>query len=359
MISTVRQAKLYRELANYNSKVAQNITWDQHPDNRDDRPGNDFYDVMHTYWGPPEDAEFRPIQINLEDVNYDRDNLGDYASHDEFYNDRGLDSPRIQHWQQHFDQHGSLPPSTVIKDEDGKWVLLDGSHRADVAWRNGLRTHPAYELVNKDPSIMNDHNRWFEDSGSENENYRHSSWKLAEQSPEESQGLRGWPKIMAKAQRLRNEGRVLIQTNTQQYVAGQVEGDHDLYNPQLWRENAENQKISAWQCTCPWFQYAFGRTRKWKKYEGRPCAHLLALYWEGLTQPFTDEIAPEEQPLEEEQTQEIAPNYQQIPGTLPEVSESETPPGTPAINLLNPNTQRVTRTIKDALKYMQYSGGQC
>lgn len=97
--------------------------------------------------------------------------------------------------------------------------------------------------------------------------------KVAEQSPEDMAGLVGWPKIMAKAQRLRKAGMVELTANQPNYVSANVTGDHGSYISEIWRENPESQKISNWQCTCPWFQYAFGRTRQWKKLEGRTC-HL-------------------------------------------------------------------------------------
>lgn len=353
MITSVKKARLYQEMAAYNNKVSKVIPWAEHPDNREDSPGDDFHDVLYTYWGDPEGIQFRPTTINLEDVNYDRDLLGDYENHEQFYNDRDPESARIKYWQNHFDQHGSLPPSTVIKDTDGKWVLLDGSHRADVAWRNGLRQHQAYEIINRDPSVMSDYSKWYDD---DEDAYKRkaSKWKLAERTIEEQEGLKGWPKIMAKAQRLRQQGSVLVKTNSETYVEGQVEGDNGVYETQLWRDNAGSQKISAWQCSCPWFQYAFGRTRKWKKYEGRPCAHLLALYWEGLSQPLTDAQQPQ---IEEQPAVEPAPNYQQLQGTLPEIVDSPVDDLNPAVNLLSPNTQKMTRTIKDALKFV-HSGGQ-
>lgn len=185
-----------------------------------------------------------------------------------------------------------------------------------------------------------------------NDSVKESKWREAA-SPEEQQGLKGWPKIMAKAQRLRQEGKVQLQTNQEQYVSGTVQGDNGTYQPQLWRDNPGSQKISAWQCTCPWFDYAFGRTRQWKKLEGRPCAHLLALYWEGLSQPIDSQEAPEQQVTQDT-------NYQQIPGTLPQ--NVEEPSGlldnNYTENLDQAAIQRMTRTIRDALELVQYSGGQ-
>ena len=46
--------------------------------------------------------------------------------------------------------------------------------------------------------------------------------------------------------------------------------------------------VNVHNCECPWDQYAWQRTRKWKKYEGRPCAHVLAAYWKSQSTPLDD-----------------------------------------------------------------------
>jgi hypothetical protein len=43
---------------------------------------------------------------------------------------------------------------------------------------------------------------------------------------------------------------------------------------------------------CPWDQFAWQRTRQWKKYEGRVCAHVLATYWKSHTMPLDEEYEP-------------------------------------------------------------------
>ncbi len=47
---------------------------------------------------------------------------------------------------------------------------------------------------------------------------------------------------------------------------------------------------------CKWDQFAWQRTRQWKKYEGRCCSHVLATYWQGLGTPFDEDIGPGAEP---------------------------------------------------------------
>jgi hypothetical protein len=84
---------------------------------------------------------------------------------------------------------------------------------------------------------------------------------------------------MEKAKRIKDQGRVHILNNQTDHVVGRVEGDHGTYTTQIWRQDPDSQAITMWDCECPWDQYAWQRTRQWKKYEGRPCSHVLALYW--------------------------------------------------------------------------------
>lgn len=96
----------------------------------------------------------------------------------------------------------------------------------------------------------------------------------------------GWAGIMEKAQRLRTDGQVQVQLNAPDHVLGVVEGDHGTYQTELWRDDPNAGAITLWDCDCQWEDYSWGRTREWKKYEGRPCSHTLALYWESLATPL-------------------------------------------------------------------------
>jgi hypothetical protein len=98
-----------------------------------------------------------------------------------------------------------------------------------------------------------------------------------------------WGEIMDKAQRLRNNNQVKILRNDPDHVVGEVQGDHDTYQTEIWRDDPQSQAITMWDCDCPWSDYSWGRTRQWKKFEGRPCAHTLALFWEAQRTPVSGE----------------------------------------------------------------------
>lgn len=95
-----------------------------------------------------------------------------------------------------------------------------------------------------------------------------------------------WSDIMAKAKRLIQSGQVTVASNSWQNVIGHIVGDHGEYNTEFSREDPNSGVITQWKCECPWAQYAWGRTRQWKKYEGRVCAHTLALYWKSRSTPI-------------------------------------------------------------------------
>ena len=83
--------------------------------------------------------------------------------------------------------------------------------------------------------------------------------------------ISSWQDVMAKAKRLIQSGQVQVLRNGYHEVAGRVQGDHGIYEPTIERQDPESRSISSWSCQCRWSDYSWGRTRKWKKYEGRPC----------------------------------------------------------------------------------------
>src|SRR4051812_33358533 len=76
-----------------------------------------------------------------------------------------------------------------------------------------------------------------------------------------------WTDIMAKAKRLIQTGKVQLLRNGGDTIVGSVVGDHGTYQTEISREDPNSQSITQWQCDCPWDQYAWQRTRQWKKYE--------------------------------------------------------------------------------------------
>lgn len=148
-----------------------------------------------------------------------------------------------------------------------------------------------------------------------------------------------WKSVMQKAKRYLDEGRVQILNNEWQYdpesnswqnhVTFHANGDTGEYDGELWRDDPNSNALTRWNCSCPWGQVSWGRTRKWRKYEGRPDAHTLAAHW--LTQgtrpkePPTEvgpmppspepQMPPEGQMPQQPQIQEMPePTQPEIPG---------------------------------------------
>lgn len=97
-----------------------------------------------------------------------------------------------------------------------------------------------------------------------------------------------WEDVMEKAQKIRQmPDGVQITVNEPDHVIGKVHsGTNDgTYDTEIWRDDPNSQAITMWDCSCPWSQYSWGRTRQWKRYEGRPCAHTLALFWQAQQTP--------------------------------------------------------------------------
>ncbi len=105
-----------------------------------------------------------------------------------------------------------------------------------------------------------------------------------------------WNDIMDKAQRLIQSGNVTLLRNGYNNIVGHVIGDHGEYQTEIGRDDPNSRAITTWQCECPWDQFAWGRTRKWKKYEGRPCAHVLATFWSSQSAPLDDDATGENIP---------------------------------------------------------------
>jgi hypothetical protein len=80
-----------------------------------------------------------------------------------------------------------------------------------------------------------------------------------------------WDDVAAKAKRLIQSGQVTVLRNSPTHVMGHVVGDHGEYNNEIARTDPNSNVIEEWNCECPWNQYAFDRTRKWKYLEGRVC----------------------------------------------------------------------------------------
>ena len=118
-------------------------------------------------------------------------------------------------------------------------------------------------------------------------------------TPDDTSKTSSWQDIQDKAQRIRTDAgslangrRILMQRNGNDIVVATVEGDTDTYQSEFSLDDPTSGAITTWQCECAWDQFAWQRTRKWKPLEGRPCAHVLAAYWESVTAPKDEEFDP-------------------------------------------------------------------
>ena len=116
-----------------------------------------------------------------------------------------------------------------------------------------------------------------------------------------------WNDLVEKAKRLVNTGAVTNVRNSKEFVSGIVRGDNGVYESNIMRQDPESSVITGWHCECKWNQFAWQRTRQWKIYEGRPCSHVLALY-------FLSKLMP----TEEEREQKIQPTPPEGPPSAPE-----------------------------------------
>lgn len=144
----------------------------------------------------------------------------------------------------------------------------------------------------------------------------------------------GWPDIQAKATRLIKTGKVKITRNSREIVTGVVEGDHGTYNTEIQRNDPNSQAIAMWSCECKWDQFAWQRTRQWKRLEGRVCSHVLATYWQALGTPLDEDIGPGSEGPQEGDAEGAPQQAAPVPSPLDQVPGGGTgmvpPAGTPA-----------------------------
>lgn len=143
--------------------------------------------------------------------------------------------------------------------------------------------------------------------------------------------MSAWRDIEMKAKRLKDNGDVNITTNSPNGIIATVKGDTGTYECEIYREDPNSMRITHWNCSCPWGHYAWGRTRIWKKFEGRPCSHTMATFWMSRSTPigYTGEEIPEgtTYTAEPDQAQaDIANQTLDQIGTPPETPEKQLTP---------------------------------
>lgn len=94
-----------------------------------------------------------------------------------------------------------------------------------------------------------------------------------------------WKDVQSKAKRIRSEGGVRIISSTSGYVTAEVKGDSNIYQTTIMRVPGK-KTVAMWECGCAWANYSWARSGRWKKYEGRMCAHALALNYEAGSQEW-------------------------------------------------------------------------
>ena len=149
-----------------------------------------------------------------------------------------------------------------------------------------------------------------------------------------------WTDVLTKAKRLIMDGQVTILYNRPEFVQAHVIGDHGEYNVEFARHDPSSNYIEQWQCECPWSQYAWGRTRQFKKFEGRPCSHMMAAYWKSLGTPMDGGGGPQN-PAFPPATPPSAP------AGLPRHYDENTPP--PAENVVD-QINRYRQEVKDRIQ---------
>jgi hypothetical protein len=102
-----------------------------------------------------------------------------------------------------------------------------------------------------------------------------------------------WSDVMAKAKRLLQSGAVQMLRNGANNIVSQVQGDHGSYQCEIGRDDPNSKAATQMNCECPWWSFSTGRTRQFKKFEQRPCSHLLSTWWKSQGTPLDDEYNPQ------------------------------------------------------------------
>lgn len=104
-----------------------------------------------------------------------------------------------------------------------------------------------------------------------------------------------WKDVRAKAKRIRSEGHVrIISSRPGLSVTAEVRGDTAIYETSIMHEPGR-RNVAMWECGCAWASYSWGRTGRWRRFEGRMCSHALATLFEAQAQRiFGGEVVEQE-----------------------------------------------------------------
>lgn len=132
-----------------------------------------------------------------------------------------------------------------------------------------------------------------------------------------------WSDVVKKAARIRQDGGVRIistpekGSSNQDWVIADVRGDTNVYRTELMRV-AGSRSTALWRCGCAWAAYSWGRSGRWKKYEGRMCSHALAVQYEMQARTGFDGSEPAyEDPAPKDWGKGVEPQFEHDKGPLP------------------------------------------
>lgn len=134
--------------------------------------------------------------------------------------------------------------------------------------------------------------RWYAESLLENQladhGYRRASWEI-----DSFQKTADWNDIMTKAKRLILSGAVRILRNGYNNIVASVKGDHGTYQCEIFRQDPNSRAITGSDCECGWGEFQNQpRTREFKKFQDRPCSHILAAFWQSQSLPIDEDVHP-------------------------------------------------------------------
>jgi hypothetical protein len=106
-----------------------------------------------------------------------------------------------------------------------------------------------------------------------------------------------WRDVVAKAKRIRAEGRLRVTLASDGMVFAEVKGDHQVYETGLQRLPGR-MAAHSWSCGCKWGAYHWGADDDFSRFAGRMCSHALALQFEAQSRGMfgRDIVADDEKP---------------------------------------------------------------